>query len=212
MTSWRRGVVNVCGTSQIPAALMITIFFFILFLLKCCVTWDIRIQIKTKVFNLCFKFLTLSPPTTYIYVFSVVPLWAQPRIYTWEARRAFFHLENARGKYGCMKHSLCPKNSSLKDDSNDTKNETEKRILPFFMIGQSFVKSIGVFPGHRGTGTSGTSGRERVKETRVCISTNVAGLSNIIYHKHTCIYLNYQLSNLNVFLFPLFPFYKFCLY
>lgn len=28
MTSWRRGVVNVCGTSQIPAALMITIFFF----------------------------------------------------------------------------------------------------------------------------------------------------------------------------------------
>ena len=40
-----------------------------------------------------------------------------------------------------------PKKSSLKDDSNDTKNETEKGILPFFMIGQSFVKSIGVFPG-----------------------------------------------------------------
>ena len=35
--------------------------------------------------------------------------------------------------------------------------------MPFFMIGQSFVKSIGVFPGHRGTGTSSTSGRERVK-------------------------------------------------
>ena len=34
--------------------------FFILFLLKCCVTWDIRIQIKTKVFNLCFKFLIYS--------------------------------------------------------------------------------------------------------------------------------------------------------
>jgi len=30
MTSWRRGVVNVCGTSQIPAALMITIFFYII--------------------------------------------------------------------------------------------------------------------------------------------------------------------------------------
>ena len=35
----------------------------------------------------------------------------------------------------------------MKDNSNDTKNETEKRILPFFINGQSFVKSIGVFPG-----------------------------------------------------------------
>ena len=52
----------------------------------------------------------------------------------------FFHLENARGRYGCMKHSLCPNNSSMKDDSNDTKNETEKRILSFFLIGQSFLK------------------------------------------------------------------------
>ena len=46
-----------------------------------------------------------------------------------------------------MKDFLCPKKSSLKDDSNGTKNETDKRILWFFMIGQSFVKSIGVFPG-----------------------------------------------------------------
>ena len=52
----------------------------------------------------------------------------------------FFHLKNARGRYGCMKHSLCPNNSSMKDDSNDTKNETEKRILSFFLIGQSFLK------------------------------------------------------------------------
>ena len=50
-----------------------------------------------------------------------------------------------------MKDFLCPKKSSLKDDSNGTKNETDKRILWFFMIGQSFVKSIGVFPGVRGT-------------------------------------------------------------
>ena len=50
-----------------------------------------------------------------------------------------------------MKDFLCPKKSSLKDDSNGTKNETDKRILWFFMIGQSFVKSIGVFPGSRGT-------------------------------------------------------------
>ena len=28
----------------------------------------------------------------------------------------------------------------MKDDSNDTKNETEKRILLFFLIGQSFLK------------------------------------------------------------------------
>ena len=91
--------------------------------------------------------LTLSVPTTYIYVISAHPLGGQRRTYTSGARRAFFHLKNARGKLGCMKSSLCPKNSSLKDDSNDTKNETEKRILPFFMIGQSFVKSIGVFPG-----------------------------------------------------------------
>ena len=35
--------------------------------------------------------------------------------------------------------------------STDTKNETEKRILTIFTIGQSFVKSIGVFPGVRGT-------------------------------------------------------------
>ena len=28
----------------------------------------------------------------------------------------------------------------MKDDSNDTKNETEKRILSFFVIGQSFLK------------------------------------------------------------------------
>ena len=28
----------------------------------------------------------------------------------------------------------------MKDDSNDTKNETEKRILSFFLIGQSFLK------------------------------------------------------------------------
>ena len=46
-----------------------------------------------------------------------------------------------------MKDSLCPKKTSLKDDSNGTKNETAKRILSFFMIGQSFVKSIGVPPG-----------------------------------------------------------------
>ena len=46
-----------------------------------------------------------------------------------------------------MKDFLCPKKSSLKDDSNGTKNETDKRILWFFMIGQSFVKSIGVPPG-----------------------------------------------------------------
>ena len=65
--------------------------------------------------------------------------------------RAFLHLENARGRYGCMKDFLCPKKSSLKDNSNGTKNETDKRILWFFMIGQSFVKSIGVFPGVRGT-------------------------------------------------------------
>ena len=39
----------------------------------------------------------------------------------------------------------------MKDNLTDTKNEKEKRILPFFMIGQSFVKSIGVFPGVRGT-------------------------------------------------------------
>ena len=71
----------------------------------------------------------------------------------------FFHLENARGRYGCMKHSLCPNNSSMKDDSNDTKNETENRILPSLVLRQSFVKSIGVFPGHRVTGMSGTSGR-----------------------------------------------------
>ena len=50
-----------------------------------------------------------------------------------------------------MKDFLCPKKSSLKDDSNGTKNETDKRILTFFMTGQSFVKSIGVFPGVRGT-------------------------------------------------------------
>ena len=59
----------------------------------------------------------------------------------------FFHLENARGRYGCMKHSLCPNNSSMKDDSNDTKNEMEKQILSFVMIGQSFVNSIGVLQG-----------------------------------------------------------------
>ena len=58
----------------------------------------------------------------------------------------FFNLENARGRYGCMKHSLCPNNSSMKDDLNDTKNETEKRILPILSYRQSFVKSIGVFP------------------------------------------------------------------
>ena len=46
-----------------------------------------------------------------------------------------------------MKDFLCPKKSSLKDDSNGTKNETDKQILCFFMIGQSFVKSIGVPPG-----------------------------------------------------------------
>ena len=28
----------------------------------------------------------------------------------------------------------------MKDDSSDTKNETEKRILSFFLIGQSFLK------------------------------------------------------------------------
>ena len=95
--------------------------------------------------------LTLSVPTTYIYVICVTPLWAQRRTYTSEARRAFFHLENAHGRYGCMKDFLCPKKSSLKNDSNGTKNETDKRILTFFMIGQSFVKSIGVFPGVRGT-------------------------------------------------------------
>ena len=50
--------------------------------------------------------LTLSVPTTYIYVISVTPLWGQRRTYTSEAWRAFFHLENARGKLGGMKHSL----------------------------------------------------------------------------------------------------------
>ena len=46
-----------------------------------------------------------------------------------------------------MKHSLCPKNSSWDDDSNDTKNETENRILPSVVLRQSFVKNIGEFPG-----------------------------------------------------------------
>ena len=50
-----------------------------------------------------------------------------------------------------MKHSLCPKNSSWDDDSNDTKNETENRILPSVVLRQSFVKNIGEFPGSRGT-------------------------------------------------------------
>ena len=82
--------------------------------------------------------------------FSTRSVTAQPRIYTWEARRAFFHLENAHGRYGCMKDSLCPKNSSLKDDSNDTKNETENRILPSVVLQQSFVNNIGEFPGSQG--------------------------------------------------------------
>ena len=84
--------------------------------------------------------LTLWVPTTYIYVFCVTPLGGQPRIYTWEARRAFFHLENARGRYGCMKHSLWPKKSSWKNNSNDTKNEMENRILPSVVLSAKFCK------------------------------------------------------------------------
>ena len=51
--------------------------------------------------------LTLSVPTTYIYVISIRSVTGQRRIYTSEAWRAFFQLENARGKVGCMKSSLC---------------------------------------------------------------------------------------------------------
>ena len=106
--------------------------------------------------------LTLSPPTTYIYVFSVVPLWAQPRIYTWEARRAFFHLENARGRFGCMKHSLWPKKSSWKNNSNDTKNEMENRILPSVVLSAKFCKKHRCISGRTGHIVKNKAGTERV--------------------------------------------------
>ena len=76
-----------------------------------------------------------------------------------------------------MKDFLCPKKSSLKDDSNGTKNETDKRILWFFMIGQSFVKSIGVFPGPWSTFLK----KHAVLKELMGFRTNIFRISEINY-------------------------------
>ena len=76
----------------------------------------------------------------------------------------FFHLENARGRYGCMKHSLCPNNSSMKDDSNDTKNETENRILPSVVLSAKFCKKHRCISGPPEHIVKKTRGPERVNE------------------------------------------------
>ncbi len=90
---------------------------------------------------------------------------AQPRIDTWKARRAFFHLENARGRYGCMKHSLWPKKSSWKNNSNDTKNEMENRILPSVVLSAKFCKKHRCISGPLEHIIKKTPGTQRVRSS-----------------------------------------------